>query len=114
MYDLLLVLLLLDIQKDLGGVCSRLSVPDPLDFPKTIIFVQTKAIACKIFSLLKAATLSVPSRVDMYHASNTESTKAQVRRNFSGHTQLRCLVSTIAFGMVRESIHSLPPLIVAT
>ena len=77
-----------------------LSVPDSLDFPKTIIFVQTKAIACKIFSLLKAATLSVPSRVDMYHASNTESTKAQVRRDFSGQTQLRCLVSTIAFGMV--------------
>ena len=104
---------MLDIQKDLGGVCSRLSVPDPLDFPKTIIFVQTKVIA---FSLLKAATLSVPSRVDMYHASNTERTKAQVRRDFSGQTQLRCLVSTIAFGMVRESVHvhSLPPLIVAT
>ena len=86
---------------------SQLSVSDPLDFPKTIIFVQTKTIACKVFSLLKAASVSVPDRVDMYHASNTEGTKVQVHRDFSGQTQLRCLVSTIAFGMVREVACSL-------
>ena len=57
--------------------------------------------------------MSVPSRVDMYHASNTESTKAQVQHDFSGQSQLRCLVSTIAIGMVRESIHSLIALIAA-
>ena len=70
------------------------------------MFVQMKAIACKIFSLLKAATLSIPSQVDMYHVSNTESTIAQVCHDFSGQTQLRCLVTTIAFGMVRESTFS--------
>ena len=47
--------------------------------------------------------MSVPNRVDMYHASNTEGTKAQIRNDFSGQTQLRCLVSTIAFGMVSEN-----------
>lgn len=102
-----LLIILFGIQKDLGGICSQLSVSDPLDFPKTIIFVQTKTIACKVFSLLKAASVSVPDRVDMYHASNTEGTKVQVHRDFSGQTQLRCLVSTIAFGMVREVARSL-------
>ena len=43
----------------------------------------------------------------MYHALNTEGTKVQVHRDFSGQTQLRCLVSTIAFGMVREVARSL-------
>ena len=38
----------------------------------------------------------------MYHASLTEGTKTEVRRLFSGQSSLKCLVSTVAFGMVSE------------
>lgn len=44
--------------------------------------------------------MSHPERVDMYHASLTESNKGDVRRLFSGESSLRYLVATIAFGMV--------------
>lgn len=38
----------------------------------------------------------------MYHASLIENTKAQIQSAFSGQSSLKCLVSTIAFGMVSE------------
>ena len=101
-----LLIILFGIQKDLGGICSQLSVSDPLDFLKTIIFVQTKTIACKVFSLLKAASVSVPDRVDMYHASNTEGTKVQVHRDFSGQTQLRCRVDNSVWNGKRSCTFS--------
>ena len=68
-------------------------MPDPRDVPKTIIFVQTKNVACKIFAVLKAACIRFPDRVGMYHASNSENTKRQIRRDFMGQTDLKCLVS---------------------
>ena len=88
------------IQKDLDCIASKLSANDVNTIPKTIIFVQTKTIACRVYSFLKSASVSHPERVDMYHASLTESNKGDVRRLFSGESSLRYLVATIAFGMV--------------
>ena len=44
------------------------------------------------------------SYVSMFHASLTEETKRAVYDDFTSHSsQLRCLVGTIAFGMVSKS-----------
>ena len=51
------------------------------------------------YFFLKSAVASHPVRVDMYHASLTEETKMEVRGLFSGQSVLKCLVSTVAFGM---------------
>ena len=85
----------------MGGIASKLCADDTDSIPKTIIlFVQTKTMACKVFSFLKSVSVSHPERVDMYHASLTETNKASVRSMFSGRSSLRYLVATIAFGMV--------------
>ena len=39
----------------MAGISSKLAVVDTNDIPKTIIFVQRKNVACKIFSYLKSA-----------------------------------------------------------
>ena len=68
--------------------------------PKTIVFVQSKNAACKIFSFLKLSAFR-SAYVGMYHASLTEFTKSHLRHEFRQQGPLRCLVSTVAFGMVR-------------
>ena len=88
------------LQTDLAGIARWLISSPPSSVPKTLIFTQTKNIACKIYAWLSehAAT---KTRVSMYHASLTHSTKAQIQQHFSSSEgDLRCLVSTVAFGMV--------------
>ena len=88
------------VQKDLNGICVKLAAQDPEDIPKCLLFAQTKNIACKIFSFLRRFSLD-RRYVSMYHASLTQRTKEFLRSEFSSsRSHLRCLVSTIAFGMV--------------
>ena len=67
---------------------------------KTLIFSQTKDDVYKVFSFLRASSLH-KCTVSMYHASQSEETKAFIQSTFqSSMTELRCLSATIAFGMV--------------
>ena len=69
------------------------------DIPKTIVFAQTKAVVCKLYKYLTAALGSTV--VGMYHASLTPTYKQSLQRQFSSNeSSLRCLVATVAFGMV--------------
>ena len=73
---------------------------DVNDVPKMMIYTQTKDVTCKVFSYLRK---SAPQKhwIGMYHASLTEKTKVFMQRQFQNNeSQLRCLVATIAFGMV--------------
>ena len=68
--------------------------------PKTIIFSQTKNDVYKVFQFLSASS---PHKyaIGMYHASQSEETKAFIQSTFrSSLTALRYLSATIAFGMV--------------
>lgn len=80
-----------------------LQCASPNDIPKTLIFVRTKNNACKVYGVLNTAACH-SSYVGMYHASLTNQTKEKVRTDFQGDTKLRCLVATVAFGMV-SSMH---------
>ena len=92
------------IQKDMAGVAKMLQRTSPSDIPKILLlFVQTKNMACKVYGCLISAAFS-NSYVGMYHASLTHFTKERIRADFQGNTKLRCLVATVAFGMV--GIHS--------
>ena len=68
--------------------------------PKTIVFIQTKNTVCKIYSFLILSAFK-SAYVGLYHASLTEYTKSHLRQEFHRQVSLRCLVSTVAFGMVR-------------
>ena len=68
--------------------------------PKTIIYTLTKNSACKVYEMLRKSVHNSHC-VSMYHASLTPATKAHVHSEFQKGT-LRCLVSTVAFGMVRS------------
>ena len=71
----------------------------PSSIPKTLVFVRTKNDACKVYGILNKAACS-DGYVGMYHASLTNETKENIRADFQGITKLRCLVATVAFGMV--------------
>ena len=71
----------------------------PNSIPKILIFVRTKNDACKVYGVLNTAAYC-SKYVGMYHASLTSQTKLIIRTDFQGNTQLRCLVATVAFGMV--------------
>ena len=65
-----------------------------------IIYTQTKDVTCKVFSYLRRFA---PQKhwVGLYHASLTETTKLFMQHQFhNNESQLRCLVATVAFGMV--------------
>ena len=88
------------LQTDVAGIASWLKSPLPSSVPKTLIFTQTKNIACKIYAWLSQCA-GTKTYVNMYHASLTHTTKAHIQEEFSSpNTRLRCLVSTVAFGMV--------------
>lgn len=89
------------VWKDLSAVVQRLSSVDIEQIPKTIIFVQTKNMTCKLYSFLRKSTVNKKS-VNMYHASLTAATKTELYNSFCGNGPIRCLVSTIAFGMVQS------------
>ena len=67
--------------------------------PKTLFFTQTKNTACRVYSILSRAAHSA-SYVSMYHASLTPTTKRDIRTAFQREDEIRCIVATIAFGMV--------------
>ena len=71
-----------------------------LQFPKTVILCQRKEAVSNIYKHLKKVA-QVPHMVTMFHASLREETKKAVYTEFSSTTTtLRCLVATIAFGLV--------------
>ena len=74
--------------------------PSSENVPKTIVFTQTKDLACKIGYILQQAA-SRRSYVDVYHANLTHHTKSSIQDAFCrAGSDLRCLVATVAFGMV--------------
>ena len=91
------------MQNDLQSLASGLrSAKCPQDFPKTLIFCQTKEITSKIYTYLSCYQRD---RTGMYHASLTKETRQHTYRLYRDPgSQLRCIVATIAFGMVRKSI----------
>ena len=65
-----------------------------------IVYVPTKNTACKVYHFLKAASMDKQS-VGMYHADLTQATKSAVYQEFlHSSSVVRCLVATVAFGMV--------------
>ena len=97
--------ILISLQRDLGGVASRLqSCRSPEEFPKTVVFCKTKPICVKVHDLL-SQTASVKSMVSMYHATLSDQTKRFLHQQFASHaSDLRCLVCTVAFGMVSYNV----------
>lgn len=72
----------------------------PDDIPKTLIFTKTKKDACRVYgSSVRHARDK--KYVSMFHASQAQSTKS-ARINQLTCGSLRCLICTIAFGMVRN------------
>ena len=72
----------------------------PESFPKTLIFCKTKMQCVNVYTMLCSIS---PHKglVSMYHATLSEETKVFLYRQFSAsQSDLRCLVCTIAFGMV--------------
>ena len=77
----------------LKSVCSA-------QIPKSIVYAQTKNSACKIYRLLSSFAHS-RKNVGLYHADISKSNKALTHHEFSrGGSELKCLVSTVAFGLV--------------
>ena len=73
--------------------------------PKTIIYVATKNMAWKVYSTLHREAAK-RCYVSVYHADLTSHTKSAIYREFkSSGSSLRCLVATVAFGMVRFPIN---------
>ena len=71
-----------------------------MDVPKMIIFCQSKDAAVKIYRFLSGSAYRKES-VSMFHASLTQNTKRVIQEKFQSSTCiLRCLVATVAFGMV--------------
>ena len=77
----------------------------PDDFPKTLVFCKTKSQCVKIYTMFMAVS-SHKGLVSMYHATLSDETKAFLYRQFTARmSDLRCLVCTIAFGMVSKGVH---------
>ena len=68
--------------------------------PKVVVFCSRKDAVSTIFQFLRQSAKTKES-VAMYHASLTDDTKKHIYTDFSTpHSTIRCLVATIAFGMV--------------
>ena len=79
---------------------KSLKITSPASVPKTLVFTQTKDQAWKIFHMLQGASTK-KEYVGMYHASISQNTKTALQHLFkSDDSTLRCLVATVAFGMV--------------
>ena len=90
------------LQRDFSGLAQLLKeCCRPSDIPKTIIYCNRKEAAANIYHFLSHSA-TVREQVNIYHASLTEHSKREIYKQFSSRfSQLRCLVATIAFGMVR-------------
>ena len=82
------------MQNDLRSLASGLkSAKFPQDFPKTLIFCQTKDITSKICQ---------KDRIGMYHASLTKETRQHIYRLYRDPgSKLHGVIATVTFGMVR-------------
>ena len=89
------------MQRDFGNLANILASTEDLSaIPKMLIFSQTKNDVCTIFSFLRSQAKHKHA-VSMYHASQSDETKSFIQTSFrSQQSELRCLSSTIAFGMV--------------
>lgn len=68
--------------------------------PKMLIYVPTKNMAAKVYTTLHREAAK-QHYVGMYHADLTSHSKSAIYREFkSAGSSLRCLVATVAFGMV--------------
>lgn len=91
-------------QGDLSGIAEMLKSPAFI-IPKSIVYVQTKDMAWKVYSYLQRVCAR-HSYVGVYHASLTQATKAHIYQEFrSGGSTLRCLIATVAFGMVCTGLY---------
>ena len=86
----------------MSGLTNILKSGDSGTLPKTIVFCQTKDIACKVYSTFRDAA-SQPRLVGLYHASMTDSTKLEMYKRFKEST-VRILAATVAFGMVSYKV----------
>lgn len=88
------------VKRDFGRLAHILEIANTSSaIPKTIIFSQNKDNVHSVYEFLHSASLSKKS-VSMYHASQSQETKAFIQRNFrSSDSELRYLSATIAFGM---------------
>ena len=87
-------------QDDLSGVAQCLTSNDPASIPKTVIFFSTKALVLRAYMYLQNRAYH-KRYVGAYHSTLREETKQFVARSFSSATaEMRCVCSTIAFGMV--------------
>ena len=95
---LLTLFTLMNMQKDLSGVANVLKM-NPSSLPKTVIFCSKKETASSVYRFLHC---SDKSSVTMYHASTDKEGCIQW---IVSH--IRCLVSTLAFGMVCMVAHTM-------
>ena len=81
----------------------RSSIPEK--FPKTLIFCKTKMQCVKVYGMLCSMSAH-KGIVSMYHATLSEETKVHLYRHFSAiQSALRCLVCTVAFGIVSLALY---------
>jgi superfamily II DNA helicase RecQ len=87
--------------KTFSGLANSLSsCLNPQQLTKTAIFCRRKESVVTIYQYLKKVA-KFHSYVGMFHASLKEETKRAVYDHFiSPSSPLRCLLVTIAFGMV--------------
>lgn len=98
------IVLSMPIQVDLCGVAKILRTPVAALIPKVILYVQTKDMSWRLYSHLLSEGVS-RGTIDIYHASLTPETKSRVYREFrSSSSPLKCLIATVAFGMVRLTL----------
>ena len=84
------------------GIANMLKPRNGFIIPKIIVYVQTKDMASKVYSLLQKESVN-RSYVTVYHANLTQATKSTVFQDFSSNrSSVGCLIATIAFGMVCE------------
>lgn len=81
------------MSNDFAGIVHMLKTRAP----KILVYTLTKNVTCKVYDVLSKA-IQNKHCVSMYHASLTPATKSHIHMAFQSGT-LRCLVSTIAFGM---------------
>lgn len=82
------------------GIVKILTTPVVALVPKVILYVQTKDMAARLYTHFLAESVS-RSTVEVFHASLTPQKKSEVYQSFKSSTScLKCLVATVAFGMV--------------
>ena len=89
---------------DLTGIAHWLETLPPLSISKTIIFCADQNIACKLYGWLLQNT-AMKGVGSMYQANLTGTTKREIQCMFQKASNLRCLVATVAFGMVLKTFH---------